>query len=240
MFELRNVSKQYQNNLSLQTINFTVSTGEIVGVVGKSGAGKSTLLRLLNLMEPPTSGELLLDGINTAELSKKIVRKEQQQMGMIFQKYNLLENLTIYDNVALPLKLLHREDSAKVNQLLEFVGMENKKDNYPVELSGGEQQRVSIARALSRNPKWLFCDEATSSLDEENTDMIIALLRKVHQEFRPTIFFVSHELETVKKLCERVLVLEEGKLIGDIKNDPTRFTLEELPYLTKVERSLRK
>lgn len=240
MFELRNVSKQYQNNLSLQTINFTVSTGEIVGVVGKSGAGKSTLLRLLNLMEPPTSGELLLDGINTAELPKKIVRKEQQQMGMIFQKYNLLENLTIYDNVALPLKLLHREDSAKVNQLLEFVGMENKKDNYPVELSGGEQQRVSIARALSRNPKWLFCDEATSSLDEENTDMIIALLRKVHQEFRPTIFFVSHELETVKKLCERVLVLEEGKLIGDIKNDPTRFTLEELPYLTKVERSLQK
>ncbi|EAK8886810.1 ATP-binding cassette domain-containing protein, partial [Listeria monocytogenes] len=171
--------------------------------------------------------------------SKKEVRQQQQQMGMVFQHYNLLENLKIYDNVALPLKLLKEKQPEKIERLLTFVDMAHKAEAYPAQLSGGEKQRVSIARALSRNPKWLLCDEATSSLDEENTESVVRLLHKTHQEFRPTIFFVSHELETVKRLCNRILVMEKGQLIGEFLNNPQQYEEEPLSYLEKVERSLR-
>lgn len=238
MIELVNVSKVYHGTHALKNISFSVQQGEIVGIVGKSGSGKSTLLRLLNLMEQVSEGEIRIDGSNVQTFSKKEIRQNQQQMGMVFQHYNLLGNLNIKDNVALPLKLLKKEQPEKLERLLTFVSMSHKSETYPAQLSGGEKQRVSIARALSRNPKWLFCDEATSSLDEENTEGIIRLLHKTHQEFRPTIFFVSHELETVKRLCNRILVMGKGQLIGDFFNNPQQYMEEPLSYLEKVERSL--
>ena len=229
MIELVNVSKVYQETHALKNIHFSVQPGEIVGIVGKSGSGKSTLLRLLNLMEQPSEGEIRIDGRNVQTFSKKEVRQQQQQMGMVFQHYNF----------ALPLKLLKEKQPEKIERLLTFVDMAHKAEAYPAQLSGGEKQRVSIARALSRNPKWLLCDEATSSLDEENTESVVRLLHKTHQEFRPTIFFVSHELETVKRLCNRILVMEKGQLIGEFLNNPQQYEEEPLSYLEKVERSLR-
>ena len=207
MIELVNVSKVYQETHALKNIHFSVQPGEIVGIVGKSGSGKSTLLRLLNLMEQPSEGEIRIDGRNVQTFSKKEVRQQQQQMGMVFQHYNLLENLKIYDNVALPLKLLKEKQPEKIERLLTFVDMAHKAEAYPAQLSGGEKQRVSIARALSRNPKWLLCD--------------------------------SHELETVKRLCNRILVMEKGQLIGEFLNNPQQYEEEPLSYLEKVERSLR-
>ncbi|MBF8808020.1 MAG: ATP-binding cassette domain-containing protein [Enterococcus lacertideformus] len=238
MIELVRVTKTYEEAEALKNISFTVEHGEIIGIVGKSGSGKSTLLRLLNLMEPPTSGKILIDGVDAKDLNKKEKRQQQQKMGMIFQYYNLLENLKVYENVALPLKLQKKKDPAKINQLLEFVDMSHKASAYPVKLSGGEKQRVSIARALSRNPEIILCNEATSSLDEENTDTVIRLLHKAHEEFKPTIFFVSHELETVKSLCKRIFVMENGQLIGELMNNPKRYEEETLTYFEKIKRSL--
>ena len=159
-------------------------------------------------------------------------------MGMIFQNHNLLDNLKVYENVSLPLKLQKKKNREKIDYLLNFVGMAHKDAVYPVKLSGGEKQRVSIARALTRDPEILLCDEATSSLDEENTESVVRLLHKVHEEFQPTIFFVSHELETVKSLCQRILVMENGELIGELRNHPQRYTEENLTYFEKIKRSL--
>ena len=179
-----------------------------------------------------------MDGLDTNCLTKKAVRLQQQKMGMVFQQHNLLENLRVFENVMLPLKLQKRKDPTKIGDLLDFVGMSHKAHSYPATLSGGEQQRVSIARALSRNPNLLLCDEATSSLDEENTESVIRLLQKTHEAFQPTIFFVSHELETVKQLCKRILVMENGHLIGELKNKPSRQKEEALSYFEKIKRSL--
>jgi len=238
VIELVNVSKQYEKTKSLHKISFTVKQGEVIGIVGKSGSGKSTLLRLLNLMETPTEGTIKLNGVDVQSLSKKERRQQQQKIGMIFQHHNLLENLRVYENVALPLKLQRKKEPKKINDLLDFVGMSHKAESYPVKLSGGERQRVSIARALSRDPHLLLCDEATSSLDEENTESVVRLLHKTHAEFQPTIFFVSHELETVKRLCKRILVMENGHLIGELMNDPKQYEEEELTYFEKIKRSL--
>lgn len=238
MIELMDVTKIYEGTKALNNIRFTVEQGEIIGIVGKSGSGKSTLLRLLNLMEQPSQGKILIDGVDVQSLNKKERRFQQQKMGMIFQNYNLLENLRVAENVALPLKLQKKKEADKVNNLLEFVGMSHKASTYPVKLSGGEKQRVSIARALSRNPEILLCDEATSSLDEENTESVIRLLHKVHEEFKPTIFFVSHELETVKSLCKKILVMENGQLIGELTNNPRRYVEENQSYFEKIKRSL--
>jgi D-methionine transport system ATP-binding protein len=155
---------------------------------------------------------------------------------MVFQQYNLLNNLTVKENVALPLKLIGKKDEGKVVELLSFVGISHKEDSYPAQLSGGEKQRVALARALTRNPDVLLCDEATSSLDEENTDDVIRLLQLIHEEFPVTIFFVSHELDTVKKLCERVLVMEDSHLLGIVDNQPTQLGKNDTPYLEKVKR----
>ncbi|MGM0157214.1 ABC transporter ATP-binding protein [Enterococcus sp. AZ191] len=238
MIELRNVSKRYENTQALHSIDFSVEEGEIIGIVGKSGSGKSTLLRLLNLMEDPSSGKILFDGIDSQTFTRNERRQQKQRMGMIFQNYNLLDNLRVYENVALPLKLQKRVNEDKLAQLLDFVDMNHKAQAYPANLSGGEKQRVSIARALSRDPRILLCDEATSSLDEENTESVIRLLQKTHEAFQPTIFFVSHELETVKSLCQRILVMEHGELIGELSNNPEYFEEENLTYFEKIKRGL--
>lgn len=238
MYRLEHVSKVYQETTALQDISFSVEKGEIVGIVGKSGSGKSTLLRLLNLLEAPSKGQLFLANKEINKLSKKAIQQQKQKIGMVFQQYNLLNNLTVKENVALPLKLIGKKDEANVMELLSFVGMNHKKDSYPAQLSGGEKQRVALARALTRNPDVLLCDEATSSLDEENTDDVIRLLQRIHEEFPVTIFFVSHELDTVKKLCERVLVMEDSRLLGVVDNQPTYLSKSDTPYLEKVKRRL--
>lgn len=238
MYRLEHVSKVYQETTALQDISFSVEKGEIVGIVGKSGSGKSTLLRLLNLLETPSKGQLFLANKEINKLSKKAIQQQKQKIGMVFQQYNLLNNLTVKENVALPLKLIGKKDEANVMELLSFVGMNHKKDSYPAQLSGGEKQRVALARALTRNPDVLLCDEATSSLDEENTDDVIRLLQRIHEEFPVTIFFVSHELDTVKKLCERVLVMEDSRLLGVVDHQPTYLSKSDTPYLEKVKRRL--
>lgn len=238
MYTLEAVSKKYQQTTALNELSFSVAEGEIVGIVGKSGSGKSTLLRLLNLLERPTKGRLFLADREVSEMSKKEIQQQKQKIGMVFQQYNLLNNLTVKENVALPLKLIGQRNEAKVLELLSFVGMEHKQNSYPAQLSGGEKQRVALARALIRDPEVLLCDEATSSLDEENTEDVIRLLQRIHQEFSVTIFFVSHELDTVKKLCERVLVMEDSQLLGIVENQPNPLISEEHSYLEKVQRRL--
>ena len=238
MIEVKHLSKQYANHLALDDLSFSVAKNEILGIVGKSGSGKSTLLKLINLMETPTSGQIVIDGQSTDQLSSKQMAQYKAKIGMVFQHYNLLANKTVVQNVALPLRLVGKKETERVTNLLEFVGMREKAHAYPADLSGGEQQRVAIARALVRQPEILLCDEATSSLDEENTAAILRLLKNSHDTFGITIFFVSHDLATVKQLCERVLVLEAGHLLGTVDNQPHLAAEATMSYLEKVQRRL--
>lgn len=235
MIELVELSKTYQTTQALAPVNLTISDHEIVGIVGKSGSGKSTLLRLINGVESPTTGRIYLDGQHVQALSKEELRQQKAQMGVIFQQFDLLNNLTVTENVALPLKLQRQKNPELVAELLAFVGLTQKAKMYPASLSGGEKQRVAIARALVRQPKYLLCDEATSALDEANTNEIITLLKKVHQRFSPTILFVSHELETVKQLCTRVFVFENSQYLGEIHNRAEIAEQNELNYFETVK-----
>lgn len=236
MLEAINITKRYDRSV-LDGLSFAVQPGEIVGVVGKSGSGKSTLLRLLNLIETPDSGELLFDGKRIDPLNKKQLLHAQQEIGMIFQNYNLLHNRTVFENVYLPLKLMGKS-SKKVLEMLSFVGMEDKADSYPAKLSGGEKQRVAIARALIREPKILLCDEPTSALDEDTKADVLALLQKVQQTFQPAVIFVSHELTAVRQICQRVFVLEGAVFAAEFVNQPQPIVRKESSYVDKVERSL--
>lgn len=236
MLEAINITKRYDRSV-LDSLSFAVQPGEIVGVVGKSGSGKSTLLRLLNLIETPDSGELLFDGKRIDPLNKKQLLHAQQEIGMIFQNYNLLHNRTVFENVYLPLKLMGKS-SEKVLEMLSFVGMEDKADSYPAKLSGGEKQRVAIARALIREPKILLCDEPTSALDEDTKADVLALLQKVQQTFQPAVIFVSHELTAVRQICQRVFVLEDAVFAAEFVNQPQPIVRKESSYVDKVERSL--
>ncbi|MHC9000351.1 ATP-binding cassette domain-containing protein [Enterococcus bulliens] len=235
MIELIDISKTYQTTQALANLSLTISDDEIVGIVGKSGSGKSTLLRLINGVEHPTTGSIRIDGQEMQQLSKKALRMQKANMGMIFQQFDLLNNLTVIENIALPLKIQRQKNPELVAELLHFVGLADKANMYPASLSGGEKQRVAIARALVRRPKFLLCDEATSALDETNTKEIIMLLKKVHQRFSPTILFVSHELETVKQLCTRVLVFENSQYLGEVLNHPETVDQNELNYFETVK-----
>ncbi|MEG0293035.1 methionine ABC transporter ATP-binding protein [Enterococcus sp.] len=238
MYQLKQVSHAYGEKQAINELSFSVERGSFVGVVGKSGSGKSTLLRLLNLMESPSRGHLSLNGLDVGELSTKEKQRWKRKIGMAFQHFNLLNNLTVAENVALPLKLIGQKDQAYVTELLAFVGLQEKMTAYPSQLSGGEKQRVSIARALVRKPEILLCDEVTSALDEEYADEVLILLQKIHQAFGLTIFFVSHDLAAVKKVCHRVLVLEEGKLQGEVMNTPIKVEMDTVTYFEKVQRRL--
>lgn len=238
MFTLQNISKQYGTVTAIDGLSLTISSGEIVGIVGKSGSGKSTLLRLLNLMDVPSQGELFFQGEAVLAWSARKIRQEKQKIGMVFQQYNLLHNLTVRQNIELPLKLAHQKNPEHVQALLEFVGLAEKSERYPAALSGGEKQRVAIARALVRQPAVLLCDEATSSLDEANTDEMLQLLVKIHNELQVTIVFVSHELDTVQKICERVVVMENGQLLGELTIQPVLTTDSQTAYFDRVKRRL--
>lgn len=220
MIEFRNVSKMFDNGEkeieALKDVHLTVDKGDIFGVIGFSGAGKSTLIRTVNLLEYPTSGEVIVEGRNLAELSKKDLQEAKKNIGMIFQHFNLLNSKTVFDNVAMPLllsKKLKWEIEDRVNEILRFVGLADKAKSYPNQLSGGQKQRVGIARALATNPSVLLCDEATSALDPQTTKSILDLLKRINEKYKITILIITHEMEVIKEICNRVAVMEDGRVI---------------------------
>lgn len=220
MIELKDIDVIFKNKdkvvTAVKDVNITVDRGEIYGIVGYSGAGKSTLVRTINLLQPPTSGTVKVNGQNLQELNKKELRNARKKIGMIFQHFNLMDSRTIFDNVAFPLKgsgLSKADVSHKVAELLDLVGLESKSDNYPSQLSGGQKQRVAIARALANDPDVLLCDEATSALDPKTTSSILDLLRELNHKLGLTIVIITHEMSVVKDLCHRVAVMEDGHVL---------------------------
>ncbi|MCM3720276.1 methionine ABC transporter ATP-binding protein [Fictibacillus phosphorivorans] len=227
MIEVRDVTKIYtakgKDIVGVKNVSLTIEKGEIFGIVGYSGAGKSSLLRCLNLLEKPTSGEILIDGVPITTLSKKELREERLKIGMIFQHFHLISAKTVFENIAFALRAAGKK-KAEINQktleLLQMVGLENQKDQYPAQLSGGQKQRVGIARALANDPKVLLCDEATSALDPNTTKSILSLLKSINKKLGITIVLITHEMEVVKEICHRMAVMQDGEIIeaGDVYN----------------------
>ena len=219
MIEIRNVKKTFNRTEVLKNVSIDIQDGEIFGIIGQSGAGKSTLLRCINGLESYNRGEILVDGQLVDVRKKKELRLLQKRMGMIFQGFNLLERLDVYHNVELPLKFWGLptgtpEAKAKIMNLIRLVGLEEKITAKPRELSGGQKQRVAIARALVLDPEILLCDEATSALDPEITKGILALLQKINREMGITIVVVTHQMEVVKQICQRVAFLSNGNVLA--------------------------
>lgn len=222
MIELVNVHKTYDtlkgSLLALKNISLSVAKGEIYGVMGPSGAGKSTLIRSVNLLERPNSGEVTVDGLKLTQLNSAALRQARRNMGMIFQHFNLLASRTVAENIAFPLELAgqsKKERKIRVDELCELTGLELRKAAYPHELSGGQKQRVAIARALANRPKVLLSDEATSALDPETTRSILELLRSINQELGLTILLITHEMEVIKRICDRACILDQGAILEE-------------------------
>jgi D-methionine transport system ATP-binding protein len=203
---------------AVKNVNLEISKGEIFGVIGFSGAGKSSLIRCVNLLEVPTKGSVKINDIELTNLPEADLRKARRKIGMIFQHFNLLSSSTVYENVAAPLRLVGTsKDQIKkrVEELLRLVGLEDKGKFYPSQLSGGQKQRVAIARALANEPEVLLCDEATSALDPQTTDSILDLLLDINKRFKITIMLITHEMHVIKKICDRVAVMENGQIVED-------------------------
>ena len=222
MIEIRSVRKEYISKntrvIGVDNVSLTIQTGEVYGIVGYSGAGKSSLIRCLNLLERPTDGNIIIDGIDLTTLSSQELRKQRQKIGMIFQHFSLVSSKTVFDNISFALKAAHQPKEVITNrvlELLDIVGLRDKKDVYPAQLSGGQKQRVGIARALANDPTVLLCDEATSALDPTTTKSILQLLKKINKELGITIVLITHEMEVVKELCHRVSVMQDGRIIED-------------------------
>ena len=216
MIELSGLTKSFDGHIALSDINLFVQEGEIFGIIGKSGAVKSTFLRCINLLERPDCGEVCIDAVNITKLGPKELRQARHKTGMIFQHFNLLNSKTVYDNIALPMRIQGIDETTicnKIHELLPLVELGNKMLAYPEQLSGGQKQRVAIARALSCSPKILLCDEATSSLDPETTDAILDLLKKINRLYGITIVLITHEMDVVKRICHRLAVMEAGVII---------------------------
>lgn len=220
MIRFEHVSKTFQTKNgpfdALKDVSFEIEKGDIYGVIGYSGAGKSTLIRMVNALETPTSGNVWVEGKDIGTLNQKELRNLRKGIGMIFQQFNLLESKTIYDNVAIALKLngISKKDIEKrVTELLDFVELSDKKYSYPGQLSGGQKQRVSIARALANNPSILLCDEATSALDPKTTDSILELLKKINEMLHITIVIITHEMNVIQKICNKVAVMDYGQVV---------------------------
>ncbi len=222
MIELVNVEKTYHTSSgdihALKRTSLTINQGEIFGIIGLSGAGKSTLIRCINMLEVPTAGQVFVDGEELTAMTETQLRKARQNIGMIFQHFNLLASRTVFDNIAFPLEIqgLGKDEIKKrVEPLLELVQLQDRADHYPSQLSGGQKQRVGIARALASNPKVLLCDEATSALDPQTTKSILNLLRDINQRLNLTIVMITHQMEVVKEICDRVAVIENGTIIEE-------------------------
>lgn len=220
MITIENLSKQFTtakgiNVLALDDINLTIPQGEIFGIIGNSGAGKSTLLRSINLLERPDQGHIKINGIDLMALSESSLREQRKKIAMIFQHFNLINNKTVYENIALPLRLNGNFEAKqhRIDELLQLVELSDKADAYPSQLSGGQKQRVAIARALVSEPDLLLCDEATSALDPNTTAEVLALLQKINQSMQLTIVLISHEMEVVRHICHRFAQMQAGKIV---------------------------
>ncbi len=218
--ELRGVSKVFGSGSNatsaVDDVTLSVEPGGVLGVIGYSGAGKSTLIRLINGLETPTSGEVLLDGVDIAGMKEKKLREVRRDIGMIFQQFNLFTSRTVAGNVAYPLELAgveRAERKRRVAELLEFVGLADRGGSYPEQLSGGQKQRVGIARALATNPSLLLADEATSALDPETTADVLELLREVNRRLGVTIILITHEMSVVRAIADQVAVMENGRVV---------------------------
>ena len=226
MIELENLVKTFsdgndKNVDALRDVSLTINDGDIYGVIGFSGAGKSTLVRCINYLEKPTSGTVKIDGVDISGLSARQLRAERKKIGMIFQHFNLMPSRTVFENVIFPLKgsgLSKKEISERADELLELVELSDKKNAYPSELSGGQKQRVAIARALANNPTILLSDEATSALDPQTTNSILKLLKKLNEKLGITIVIITHEMDVIKQICNKVAVMEQGEVVetGDV------------------------
>lgn len=220
MIEFKDISKQYelkgQTLHALNQINLSIPTGSIFGIIGYSGAGKSTLIRLINLLERPNSGQIIINGTDFTALDAKTLRQERANIGMIFQHFNLMQTKTVAANIEMPMKLLgwsKAEREKRLEELLDFIDLKHKRQAFPDELSGGQKQRVGIARALANHPKILLCDEATSALDPQTTKSVLQLLKKINQEQGITIVMVTHEMDVIETVCDYVAVMEKGDVI---------------------------
>ena len=251
MIALQNISKVFgtgrQQVQAVQDVSLTIGKGEIFGIIGFSGAGKSTLVRCINLLERPTSGAVTVDGRELTALSAKQLRQMRKKIGMIFQHFNLMPSRTVAGNVAFPLRgsgLSEKETTAKVQRLLELVGIGDKANAYPSQLSGGQKQRVAIARALANDPSVLLCDEATSALDPQTTRSILHLLKQLNASLGITIVLITHEMAVVKEICDRVAVMEHGRVVeqGEVfhvfanpQQDVTKNFIHTTSNLQKIE-----
>ncbi len=253
MIALQHVSKVFAGSdktkqvHAVDDVSLTIQDGDIFGIIGFSGAGKSTLVRCINLLERPTSGSVEVDGQELTRMSAKELRQARKKIGMIFQHFNLMPSRTIFGNVAYPLRgsgLSKEEIREKVHSLLELVGIADKENAYPSQLSGGQKQRVAIARALANDPKILLCDEATSALDPQTTKAILSLLHHLNQTLGITIVVITHEMAVVKEICNRVAVMDHGKVVeeGSVfsvfatpKEPITRDFIKTTSNLQKIE-----
>ena len=232
MIEIRNLSKTYPSAnggiTALKDINLTINDGEIFGIIGLSGAGKSTLVRCINFLEKPTSGDVIVDGQNLGQLTKKELLKTRQNIGMIFQGFNLLSQRNVIKNICYPLEIAGVKKEAAVKralELLDLVGLSDKAKAYPSQLSGGQKQRVAIARALAAETKYLLCDEATIALDHDTTRSILELMKKINKELGVTIIVITHEMKVINSICDRVAVLDKSAVaelgtVGEIFANP--------------------
>ena len=222
MIQIQNLSKEFMNGdnsfLAVKDVNLSIKKGEIFGIIGLSGAGKSTLIRCINRLEEPTAGKIIIDGVDLTRANKEDLRRERKEIGMIFQHFNLLSQKTVYENIAFPLeldKIDRNKIHSRIDELLKYVDLEDKKYSYPAQLSGGQKQRVAIARSLANNPKILLSDEGTSALDPKTTKSILELLNKIRKELNITIVMITHQMEVVKDVCDRVAIMENGEVIEE-------------------------
>lgn len=242
MLELHNVSKRYEQQLAVNDVTLTIEAGEIFGLIGQSGAGKSTILRMMNCLEQPTSGAVIVNNQNLTTSSSRQLREARKSIGMIFQHFNLVANKTVYQNVETALLLanyakLKRKE--RVMECLQFVGLEEMHRKYPAQLSGGQKQRVAIARALANEPAVLLCDEPTSSLDPKTTAEILHVLQEINSRLGVTIVIVSHEMDVIKRICHRVCVVSKGEIYSIVDIQPLGVAKIEDHPQTFVDELLR-
>jgi D-methionine transport system ATP-binding protein len=242
MIEIRNLSKSFKDKNgtvdAIKNINLTIEKGDIYGIIGLSGAGKSTLVRCINRLEEPTAGSILIEGTDIMQLKGEEILKVRRRIGMIFQSFNLLSRRDCSKNIAFPIEVSewNKADIAKrVNELLELVGLQDKKHSYPSQLSGGQKQRVAIARALAAKSDILLCDEATSALDPSTTKAILALLREINKTLGITIIIITHQMEVIKEICNKIAVISEGEIV----EQGATFELFSKPSHSVTKRFLR-
>ena len=248
MITLEKVNKVYSNGLhAVKDVSLKVNKGDIFGIIGLSGAGKSSLIRLINRLEEPTSGKIFINGENILNLNKTELLERRKKIGMIFQHFNLLSSRTVEENVAFALEIANwnkNEIKERVAMLLDIVGLSDKAKYYPSQLSGGQKQRVSIARALANNPDILLSDEATSALDPKTTKSILELIKKIQQKFSLTVVMITHQMEVVKEVCNRVAIMSDGRIVeeggvhhifADPKNEITKELISYVHQQTDTE-----